>query len=86
MQDSRLQSQNFVGFDCRMFPLGLNTLDNARENEIHLQLYQSYNRGESIVVGSLIISSSFNHEFVVTYTNFHQIFPSDLTDEHKLYT
>ena len=24
------------------FPLGLNTLDNARENEIRLQLYQSY--------------------------------------------
>ena len=44
------------------------------------------NRGESIVVGSLIISSSFNHEFVVTYTNYHQVFPIDLTDEHKLYT
>ena len=29
------------------------------------------NRTESIVAGSLIISSSFNHEFVVTYTNFH---------------
>ena len=29
------------------------------------------NRAESIVAGSLIISSSFNHEFVVTYTNFH---------------
>ena len=28
------------------------------------------NRTESIVAGSLIISSSFNHEFVVTYTNF----------------
>ena len=27
------------------------------------------NRVESIVVGRLIISSSFNHEFVVTYTN-----------------
>ena len=27
------------------------------------------NRAESIVVGRLIISSSFNHEFVVTYTN-----------------
>ena len=24
------------------FPLGLNTLDNARENEIRLQLYHSY--------------------------------------------
>ena len=32
------------------------------------------NRAESIVAGSLIISSSFNHEFVVTYanTNFHK--------------
>ena len=29
------------------------------------------NRAESIVVGSLIVSFSFNHEFVVTYTNFH---------------
>ena len=29
------------------------------------------NRTESIVAGSLIISSNFNHEFVVTYTNFH---------------
>ena len=28
------------------------------------------NRAESIVVGSLIISYSFNHELVVTYTNF----------------
>ena len=45
MQDSRLKSQNFVEFDCRMFPLGLNTLDNPRENEIHLQLYQSYKKG-----------------------------------------
>ena len=27
------------------------------------------NRAESIDVGRLIISSSFNHEFVVTYTN-----------------
>ena len=33
------------------------------------------NRAESIVAGSLIISSSFNHEFVVTYANFHQVFP-----------
>ena len=45
VQDGRLKSQNFVGFDCRMFPLELNTLDNARENEIHLQLYQSYKQG-----------------------------------------
>ena len=45
VQDSRLKSQNFVEFDCRMFPLGLNTLDNPRENEIHLQLYQSYKKG-----------------------------------------
>ena len=30
------------------------------------------NRAESIVTGSLIISSRFNHEFVVTYTNFHK--------------
>ena len=44
------------------------------------------NRAKSIVVGSLIISSSFNHEFVVTYTNSHQVFPIDLTDELKLYT
>ena len=29
------------------------------------------NRAESIVVESLIISSSFSHEFVATYTNFH---------------
>ena len=29
---------------------------------------------ESIVVGSLIISSSFNHEFVVAYTKFHWVF------------
>ena len=28
-------------------------------------------RAESIVVGSLIVSFSFSHEFVVTYTNFH---------------
>ena len=42
-------------------------------------------REESIVVGSLIISSSFNHEFVITYANFYQVFPIDLTDEHKLY-
>ena len=27
------------------------------------------NRAESIVLGRLIISSSFNQEFVVTYTN-----------------
>ena len=37
--------QNYVGFDCRIFPLGLNTLDNAGENEICLQLYQSYKQG-----------------------------------------
>ena len=56
-----------------MFPLGLNTLDNPRENEIHLQLYHTRvtKREESIVVGSLVISSSFNHEFVITYANFH---------------
>ena len=29
------------------------------------------NRAESIDAGSLIISSSFNHEFVVTYASFH---------------
>ena len=33
------------------------------------------NRAESIVVGMLIVSASFNHEFVVTYTNFHLVFP-----------
>ena len=33
------------------------------------------NKAKSIVVGSLIISSSFNHEFVVIYTNFHYVFP-----------
>ena len=58
-----------------MFPLGLHTLDqdNAREKEIRPFNYLTRvtNREESIVFGSLIISSSFNHEFVVTYTNFH---------------
>ena len=68
--------QNFVGFDCRSFPLGLNTLNNARKNEIRLQLYQCYKQGRIyIVVGSLIISSSFNQEFAVTYTNFYWVFP-----------
>ena len=33
------------------------------------------NRAESIVAGSLVVSSSFNHEFVVAYTNFHEVFP-----------
>ena len=42
VEDSWLKSTNSVGFDCRIFPSGLNTLDNARENEIRLQLYQSY--------------------------------------------
>ena len=56
----------------RIFPLGLSSLDSARENEIRLQLFQSYKqRAESIVVGSLIMSTCFNHEFVVTYTKFH---------------
>ena len=65
--------QNFVGF---FFPLGLNTLDNARESEIRLQLYQSYKQSRIyIVVGSLIISSSFNHAFAVTYKNFYWVFP-----------
>jgi len=55
------------------FSLGLNTLDSARENEIRLHCTSQLqlNRAESIVVGSLIISSCFNHEFVVTYTKFH---------------
>ena len=30
-----VQEQNYVRFDRRIFPLGLNTLDNARENEIN---------------------------------------------------
>ena len=42
VQDSWLKST----FDCRIFPLGLNTLDNARENEIRPQLYQSYKQGK----------------------------------------
>ena len=33
------------------------------------------NSAKTIVVGSLIIFSSFNHEFVVIYKNFHQVFP-----------
>ena len=43
-QDSWLKSTklSWVGFDCRIFPLGLNTLDNARENETRLQWYQCY--------------------------------------------
>ena len=50
------------------------------------------NRAESIVAGSLIISSSFNHEFVVTYTNLHRsihqlITPSPDTHTHThIYT
>ena len=34
VQDSWLKSTNYVGFDCRIFPLGCYILDNARENEI----------------------------------------------------
>ena len=34
-----------VGFDSRIFRLGLKTLDSVRENEIRLQLYQSYKQG-----------------------------------------
>ena len=65
--------QNFVGFDCRSFPLGLNTLDNARENEIRLQLYQGYKQGRIYRCGDFdyIFQFQYNHEFVVTYTNFH---------------
>ena len=64
--------QNYVGFDCRIFPLGLNTLDNATEKTKYVFNYTRVtNRAESIVVGSFIIFSSFNHEFVVTYTKFH---------------
>ena len=29
------KNKNYVRFDRRIFPLGLNTLDNARENEIN---------------------------------------------------
>ena len=46
VQDRWIKSTNYVGFDCRIFPLGLNTLDNARENEIRLQLYHSYKQGK----------------------------------------
>ena len=44
----------------------MSTLDNAREKEEFVFNYPTRvtNRGESIVVRSLIISSSFNHEFV----------------------
>ena len=41
------------------------------------------NRAESIVAGSLIISSSFNHEFVVTYTNFSHLRISVIPREIK---
>ena len=37
--------QNCVGFDCRIFSLGLNAFDNTRENEIRLQSYESYKQG-----------------------------------------
>ena len=42
VQDSGLKST----FDCRIFPFWLNTLDNATENEVRLQLYQSYKQGK----------------------------------------
>ena len=38
-----LHDYNYVvGFERRISPLGLSILDNGRENEIRLQLYQSY--------------------------------------------
>ena len=40
---------------------------------------------ESIVAGSLIIFSSFNHEFVVIYTNFHQVWQTGLPAGHPTY-
>ena len=42
----------------------MSTLDNAREKEEFVFNYPTRvtNRGESIVVRSLIISSSFNHD------------------------
>ena len=46
VQDRWIKPTNYVRFDCRIFPLGLNTLDNARENEIRLQLYHSYKQGK----------------------------------------
>ena len=63
--------QDYVGFDCRIFPLGLNTLDNEEKTKYVFNYTRVTNRAESIVVGSFIISSSFNHEFVVADTKFH---------------
>ena len=64
----------FIGYDCRSFPLGLNALDNARENEIRLQLYKSYKQGRIYRCGEFdyrpvsIMSLWF-------LTNFHEVFP-----------
>ena len=57
--------QNSVGFDCRIFPSGLNTLDNARENEIRLQLYQSYKQDRIYRCGEFDHMSFHIH--VLTY-------------------
>ena len=40
-----------VGFHCRIFPLGSNTFTNERENEIRLQLYQTYKQGRIYCCG-----------------------------------
>ena len=72
MQESGLKLIKLCGFFGIIFPLGLSSLDSARENEIRLQLFQSYKqRAESTVVGSLIMSTCFNHAFLVTCTEFH---------------
>ena len=44
VQDGWLKSAKFccICMIVEFFPLGLNALENARENEIRLQLYQSY--------------------------------------------
>ena len=53
----------FIGYDCGSFPLGLNALDNSRENEIRLQLYQSYKQGRMYRCGEFDYLPVVSYEF-----------------------
>ena len=66
-----LSRLNFVGFDCRISPLGLSILDNGRENEIRLQILEKVQAsGEPLALVSPFVcrSCSFSR-LIQLYSN-----------------
>ena len=58
------------------FPLGLNTLDHARENEIRLQLYQRYKQGRIYRWGQFDYFFQFKSRVCGYLYEFSQVFPT----------